>query len=561
MTPIFSHMVTRTILLTVFLLWPPFLGMARAGQLTVPADGRIVTSDTLVEGRLYRIIVDGTVSAGSSATCANIDALWAYTIPKGEEQRGHMPAAGDIYLGSDTIRRWKVGELLYSFQASTQLGLRINGRPLPHRFLEPERHRYMVEMVGTGAPISLQFLDREHAGAQPTDSLIDAYADNCGAFLVRIEDAHPLLQTVCDVEVRRRGPDGRVVRLRVPRALSQSTLSVNGTVTRVDSVICPPLPPSASTFFLLDRSGSISQRDTEVGGVRVQRSEVTDIALRRALFALQQQDTVAIASFDARMRPPSVWASPPRLLADSLDDVPRGATNLYGGLSEMAAYVRSSKGSANVVLFTDGGNRFPEFDPSTIVRALNGIGGNVGIVLLPDETPEVTTANRLAIESNLQGVHHLRIRQVGSVLATDRALGLILDDIDLSSCCTLVFTLPLCTSTSLSEFTIIQLDTFTTALSIPCSPSLNMDGDVAVRVVPTPSDDRATVEITSLVSATMTVHVVDLAGKVLESIKTFVQDPGTKTLTFDTRFWANGVYAVHVVANDLVIAARLLVLH
>lgn len=520
-----------------------------------------MTSDTLVEGRLYRIIVSGTVSAGSSATCANIDALWAYAIPEGEEQRGHVPAKEDIYLGSDSIRQWKVGALLYSFQASTQLGLRINGRPLPHRFLEPERHRYMIEMVGTGAPISLQFLDREYASAQPTDSLVDAYADNCGAFLVQIEDAHPLLQTVCDVEVARRGPDGRVVRLRVPRALSRSTLYVNGTATRVDSVICPPLPPQASTFFLLDRSGSISQRDTEVEGVRLQRSEVTDIALRRALLALQQEDTVAVASFDVRMRTPSEWATPPRLLADSLDDIPQRATNLYGALLEMADHVRFSKGRANIVLFTDGGNRFPEFDPSTIVRALNGIGGNVGIVLLPDETPEVTTANRLAIESNLQGVDHVRIRQVGGSLTTDKALGMILDDVDLSSCCTLVFTLPLCTSTSLSEFTIVQLDTFTTALSIPCSPPLNMVGDVAVRVVPTPSDDKATVEITSLVSATMTVHVFDLAGMVLESIDTFVQDPGTKTLTFDTRFWANGVYAVHVVANDLVVAARLLVLH
>ncbi len=545
----------------VLLLWPPILGMARAGELTVPADGRIVTSDTLVEGRLYRIIVDGTVSAGSSATCANIDALWAFAIPTSEEERGHMPARDDIYLGSDSIRQWKVGALLYSFQASTQLGLRINGRPLPHRFLEPERHRYMIEMVGRGAPILLQFLDREYVSAQPSDSLADAYADNCGAFLVRIEDAHPLLQTVCDVEVERRGPDGRVVRLRVPRALSQSKLYVNGTVVPVDSVICPPLPPQASTFFLLDRSGSISQRDMEVEGVRVQRSEVTDIALRRALFALQQQDTVSIASFDVRMRHPSVWASPPRLLADSLDDVPQRATNLYGAILEMADYVRSSKGHANVVLFTDGGNRFPDFDPSTIVSALNGIGGNVGIVLLPDETQEVTTANRLAIESNLQGVEHVRIRQVGSVLATDKALGLILDDINLSSCCTLVFTLPLCTSTSLTEFAIVQLDTFTTAFSIPCSPPLNIDGDVAVRVVPTPSDDKAVVEITSLVSATMSVHVFDLAGKVLESIETFVQDPGTKTFTFDTRFWANGVYAVHVVANDLVIAARLLVLH
>ena len=185
----------------------------------------------------------------------------------------------------------------------------------------------------------------------------------------------------------------------------------------------------------------------------------------------------------------------------------------------------------------------------------------MGIVLLPDETPDVTAENRRQLVSNLQGVDHLRIRQVGPLESTGSALDLLLEDLDLSQCCTLVFTLPLCTSSSLSELATIQLDTFQTTLSIPCSPPLDMEGDVAVRVVPTPSDAQATIEITSLISANVTVNVYDVAGKVMEMSDPFVLDPGMKIITYDTRFWANGVYIVHVVANSELVAAQLLVLH
>lgn len=561
MTPIFSHMVSRTIFLTVVFLWSILIGTVRAEELTVSADGRPMTSGTLQKDRLYRIIVQGTVSAGTSAECAAIDALWVYDVPASERARGHIPTDADIYVGGDTVFRWQMGTASYLFQALQQIGLRLNGRALPHRYLEPERHRYMFEIVGTGEPVVLQFVDREYAGPQPTDSLVDAYADNCGAFTITIEDAHPLLQTVCGVDVERRSPQGRVVHLRVPPSIARATLYVNGEVTRVDSIVCPPTPPPNATFFLLDRSGSISQRDMEVGGVRLQRSEVTDMAIRRALFRLQQLDTVAVASFAARMQPPSAWVSPPHLLADSLDAIPKSTTNLYGSLKEMADYVRTTKGRASVVLFTDGGNRFPEFDPASIVTSLNSIGGKVGIVLLPDETPDVTAENRRLLESNLQGVNQMRIRQVGPLESTGMALDQLLEDLDLSQCCTLVFTLPLCTSTSLSELATIQLDTFQTTVSIPCSPPISMEGDVAVRVVPTPSDAQATIEITSLISANVSVSVYDVAGKLMDTSAPFVLDPGTKTITYDTRFWANGVYVVHVVANSELIATQLLVLH
>jgi hypothetical protein len=561
MTPIFSHMVSRTIFLTVFLLWSTLFGSVRAEQLTVSADGRPVTTGTLQKDRLYRIIVQGTVSAGTSAECAAIDALWVYDVPASERARGHIPTDADIYVGGDTVFRWQMGTASYLFQASQQIGLRLNGRALPHRYLEPERHRYMFEIIGAGEPVVLQFVDREYAGPQPTDSLVDAYADNCGAFSITIEDAHPQLQMVCGVDVERRSRQGRVVRLRVPPSIARATLYVNGEITRVDSILCPPTPPPNATFFLLDRSGSISQRDMEVAGVRLQRSEVTDMAVRRALFRLQQQDTVGVAAFAARMQKPSDWVSPPYLLAEHLDAIPQSATNLYGALKEMADHVRSTKGRASVVMFTDGGNRFPEFDPASIVTSLNAIGGNVGIVLLPDETPDVTAENRRQLASNLQGVDHLRIRQVGPLESTGSALDLLLEDLDLSQCCTLVFTLPLCTSSSLSELATIQLDTFQTTLSIPCSPALDMEGDVAVRIVPTPSDAQATIEITSLISANVSVNVYDVAGKVMVMSDPFVLDPGMKIITYDTRFWANGVYIVHVVANSELVAAQLLVLH
>jgi len=549
------------LLALVLALCPTFAGLAQIQRISVPSDGTIILSAPLESGQLYRIIIDGTVTAGTSASCADVDALWAFSIPRSEFDRGHLPSEGQVFLGSDSVRTWKNGNASFLFQASKQLGLRINGRPLPHRELERERHRYMVELMGTGEQIAFQFIDKEYRGPQPTDSLVDAYADNCGVFNISVANVHPNLQTYCDVAVARRGPQGRVVRFSVPRSLAGSTLFVNGIPTRVDSVICPPLPPPQSTIFLLDRSGSIRQRDSESDGVRLQRSEVMDIALRRAFLLLQQTDTVAVATFSTTLRQPTAWTSPPRLLADSLDVMPVGPTNLYGSIIEMANTVHLSKQKTNVVMFTDGGNNFPDFDRTSIVNALNNIGGSVGIVLLPDETPEVTAANKRSLLENLQGVRSLRIREVNAGLSTDEALGLVLNDVDLAACCTLVFTIPTCESSSSIELVTIRLDTLSTVVPIPCSPPIAAAGDVTVRVLPTPSDETARVEIETEGAATVSIVVFDLAGKQMVNVEPSALDPGVLVAQFDTRFWANGVYVVNVVANDMVIAVPLLVLH
>lgn len=560
MTPIFSHMTYRWFLTLLLAMLPTIGGLAQIQEFTVPSDGTVVTTQSLVNGRLYRIIVDGTVSAGTSASCADVDALWAFNIPRSEFDRGHLPNESQVFLGSDSIRTWKSGTISFTFQASKQLGLRMNGRTLPHRELERERHRYMFETMGTGEPLVFQFIDKEYIGLKPIDTLADAYADNCGSFQVSVHDVHPMLQTYCDVSVARRGPQGRVVRLSVPRSLAQSPLFVNGIPTRVDSILCPPLPPPRSTFFLVDRSGSISQRDAESDGVRLQRSEVMDIALRRAFLLLQDTDTISVATFSTRMNTPTAWTTPPRLLADSLDGIPKSATDLYGSLLEMASSVRVSKQRANVVLLSDGGNNF-EFDKQAVVTALNNIGGTVGVVLLPDETPEATAANKQSLLDNLQGVRTLRIRDVNSGITTDDALGLLLSDVDLAACCTLVFTIPACESTSFTELATVLLDTLSMTIPIPCTPPIAIDGDVSVRVLPTPSDESATIEITALGMATVSVIVYDLAGKQMSSIDPTKVDPGILTMKFDTRYWAHGVYVVNVIANDSVVSAPLLVFH
>lgn len=561
MTPIFSHMDFRTTLAGILLL----LGMQRSiGQqqtVTVPVTGSTVFSAPLEAGRLYRLIIEGSASVGITPNCTGVDALYIYDIPNEEVERGHLPSSEPIYVGDDNTWVWSTKNAQRSFSPVRQVGLRVNGMPVPKREYERDYHRYMMELLGTGEPLTFSFLDEEYLNSDPSMGLVDASANNCGSFTVTITDVHPVLQTICDVMVERRGPEGRRMKMHVPRPLAHSTLYVNGMPATVDSVSCPPLPPPSSTFFLLDRSGSLRERDAIVDGVRLQRSEVMDIALRRAFLLLQQTDTVAMAGFSNVLAQPTAWTSPPRILADSLDVAPIGATNIYGSLLSAVALIRRTRATANIIMITDGGNNFPEYSAREVVDGVNSVGGRLGVVLLPDATPEATNRNLMDMEANLRGVDHLLIRRADGGSATAEALGLLMADLDLASCCELTFTLPLCTSSGFTEQVTIQLDSITLVTDIPCTPPLATERDVTVRVLPTPSDERATIEIETRGTGTFVVDVYDVGGKLITSFDPVTSDPGIITRTIDTRFWANCVYCVVVTANGSLIDANLLVLH
>ena len=115
-----------------------------AGELFIPADGSVVTTDPLTAGQSYIIEARGTYGYKNTAPEKTADAEWVYSPL--DETWVETPAGGDLDLyvdGADISMMGKVG-----------------GSFSRHVF-SPE-HIYRANVLGGGEPIELSIYDKRY---------------------------------------------------------------------------------------------------------------------------------------------------------------------------------------------------------------------------------------------------------------------------------------------------------------------------------------------------------------------------------------------------------------
>ena len=175
--------------------------------------GNKVITDTLIKGKRYRIIVQGTYSMWDVNDSTGIDGAYIYKAPQNELDKLRWPPE-KITFNSNTydicvLPKW-VGDtttylqkqfeflqpLICSYNFNKWTGFRIDGNPLPNSGYNPS-HSYTLDIEGAGKPLALEIID----------SLIDYlnedkgprayYSNNSGEIKVTIEELSNTTIDVC----------------------------------------------------------------------------------------------------------------------------------------------------------------------------------------------------------------------------------------------------------------------------------------------------------------------------------------------------------------------------
>jgi hypothetical protein len=175
--------------------------------------GNKVLTDTLMKGKRYRIIVQGTYSMWNTIDSSGIDGAYIYKAPKDELANLRWPPE-KITFNSNTydvcvLPKW-VGDtttylqkqfeflqpLICSYNFNKWTGFRIDGNPLPNSGYNP-LHIYTLDIEGAGKPLDLEIID----------SLIDYlnedkgprayYSNNSGEIKVTVEELSSTTIDVC----------------------------------------------------------------------------------------------------------------------------------------------------------------------------------------------------------------------------------------------------------------------------------------------------------------------------------------------------------------------------
>ena len=175
--------------------------------------GNKVITDTLIKGKRYRIIVQGTYSMWDVNDSTGIDGAYIYKAPQNELDKLRWPPE-KITFNSNTydicvLPKW-VGDtttylqkqfeflqpLICSYNFNKWTGFRIDGNPLPNSGYNSS-HSYTLNIEGADKPLALEIID----------SLIDYlnedkgprayYSNNSGQIKVTIEELSNTTIDVC----------------------------------------------------------------------------------------------------------------------------------------------------------------------------------------------------------------------------------------------------------------------------------------------------------------------------------------------------------------------------
>ena len=426
--------------------------------------GNKVITDTLIKGKRYRIIVQGTYSMWNVNDSTGIDGAYIYKAPQNELDNLRWPPE-KITFNSNTydvcvLPKW-VGDtttylqkqfeflqpLICSYNFNKWTGFRIDGNPLPNSGYNPS-HSYTLDIEGAGKPLALEIID----------SLIDYlnedkgprayYSNNSGEIKVTIEELSNTTIDVCGNPTTLLDSNKKIIGFKFGAALLEINqnngtikknllkdftatksdehkgplgINVNGRFYCPYSIDCTAPGKNFGVGLIIDRSGSMGAILDSTKGLTKNRIESAQIACNSFIGKMTKGDTAFLMTFSDDVTINQDWTDNKIKLQDSVNAIYNKNKVLQGQTAYCEAVIKAiekmkeiNKQNKAIIVLTDGYNNL--YKDGSDYKKLHDIISSPTYGRLKIYTIGLGLSNKKVItDPSLTDLERLEIRQKDSL--------------------------------------------------------------------------------------------------------------------------------------------------
>ena len=427
--------------------------------------GNKVITDTLLKGKRYRIIVQGTYSMWNVNDSTGIDGAYIYKAPQNELDNLRWPPE-KITFNSNTydvcvLPKW-VGDtttylqkqfeflqpLICSYNFNKWTGFRIDGNPLPNSGYNSS-HSYTLNIEGADKPLALEIID----------SLIDYlnedkgprayYSNNSGEIKVTVEELSSTTIDVCGnpitlidsitkkiigfkfgaalLEINQNNGTIKKNLLKDFDAKSDEHkgplgINVNGRFYCPYSIDCTAPGKNFGVGLILDRSGSMGAiLDSTKEGLTKNRIESAQIACNSFIGKMTKGDTAFLMTFSDDVTIDRNWTGDTTQLKNAVNAIYDKNKVLKGQTAFCEAVIKAidkmkeiNKQNKAIIVLTDGYNNL--YKDGSDYKKLHDIISSPTYGRLKIYTIGLGLSNKKVItDPSLTDLERLEIRQKDSL--------------------------------------------------------------------------------------------------------------------------------------------------
>ena len=427
--------------------------------------GNKVITDTLIKGKRYRIIVQGTYSMWDVNDSTGIDGAYIYKAPQNELDNLRWPPE-KITFNSNTydvcvLPKW-VGDtttylqkqfeflqpLICSYNFNKWTGFRINGNPLPNSGYNSS-HSYTLNIEGADKPLALEIID----------SLIDYlnedkgprayYSNNSGEIKVTVEELSSTTIDVCGNPITLIDSiTKRIIGFKFGAALLEINqnngtikknllkdfdatksdehkgplgINVNGRFYCPYSIDCTAPGKNFGVGLIIDRSGSMGAILDSTKGLTKNRIESAQIACNSFIGKMTKGDTAFLMTFSDDVTINQDWTDNKIKLQDSVNAIYNKNKVLQGQTAYCEAVIKAiekmkeiNKQNKAIIVLTDGYNNL--YKDGSDYKKLHDIISSPTYGRLKIYTIGLGLSNKKVItDPSLTDLERLEIRQKDSL--------------------------------------------------------------------------------------------------------------------------------------------------
>ncbi len=581
-------------------------------NLKVNSDGTISNSPTTVEGKRYRITVEGTYSMWPQFTdCRGVDAAYVYEVPQEEIDAYRWPPQviqlGPVSIPFVEIPHWvgdskvwqfppkEIATPLFEMSFRDHKGFRIDKEPLPNTGLNMAAHRYQIEKMGTGRPFEFQILDSNYNIL--LEKMLPRYEDNCGQLTVKIEDLDPITDDINICDIKPICQNGQYVGVKLMAALFQAdTNSVTGKknilssiplnqigivedgkfICGIDSIVCDSRSTPISVGLLLDRSGSMNGPFVE--GESTVRMVSAKTAMNSFIDKLTNSDSAFVVSFGNDTRLDIDWTNNKALLKNTIDTItPGGQTAFHQALlMSLEKIAKSSNPRRALIIISDGANNKEPYWNESILRQAQTTNVPIYLTALGFSNNSASAEDSLGRMQMkmLSEASRGKFYDVRTAPKLDTIYKQLTSDIVNDECCALYFKTDPCSVKTERFIRIIYTPSDTTILTkvvnfICDTCDSNPTGHVnigkyennGVDVNPNPFDAEATLEYQLSTDGNVNIAIYNISGEKIANVYDGYQNLGKQTFKLNAKNIESGTYLVAVTQSGLQITKKIIIIH
>ena len=426
--------------------------------------GNKVITDTLIKGKRYRVIVQGTYSMWNVNDSSGIDGAYIYKVPQDELDKLRWPPER-ITFNSNTedvcvLPKW-VGDtttylqkkfeflqpLICSYNFNKWTGFRIDGNPLPNSGYDSS-HTYTLNIEGAGKPLALEIID----------SLIDYlnedkgprayYSNNSGQIKVTIEELSNTTIDVCGNPITLLDSNKKIIGFKFGAALLEINqnngtikknllkdfdatksdehkgplgINVNGRFYCPYSIDCTAPGKNFGVGLIIDRSGSMGAILDSTKGLTKNRIESAQIACNSFIGKMTKGDTAFLMTFSDDVTIDRNWTGDTTQLKNAVNAIYNNTKVLKGQTAYCEAVIKAiekmkeiNKQNKAIIVLTDGYNNL--YKDGSDYKKLHDIISSPTYGRLKIYTIGLGLSNKKVItDPSLTDLERLEIRQKDSL--------------------------------------------------------------------------------------------------------------------------------------------------